>query len=26
LTKNISRWADVMAAFVEKFSSGDTGA
>ncbi len=26
LTNNISRWADVVAAFVEKFSSGDTGA
>ena len=26
LANNISRWADVVAAFVEKFSSGDTGA
>jgi len=26
LTNNISRWADVIAAFIEKFSQGNTGA
>jgi len=26
LTQNVSRWADVIDAFVKKFSSGDTGA